>query len=345
MSSQIHVRAAVIALRSRCGASGRGQGDQAPPVATVSLTTKRALRSALGSSDRADLPVRGRAGRPIAGDYRVFVHVESRRRHDDLERRSRVAGRAADVTVEAGAGDRVHAHPVRAGVFVPRRGHDSRWGLYQDNERLPLDRAWTPRIASPGAVVQGGDLELLPRSESIQVIRLSGWHPGEYATEDPTIEWQWRQKLATLSSKNPRRDVLFYLEYDGRPDLFSDKPQTGDGVLSARRRSRRFTASEPELTSGRFRSRLHSLATATWPRYASRSIGHSFRPSCRRQPGHAGTRHPRVPRLHRAPVTPVPARNIATVADDNSCVRCPGPAALLNVCGNPTRRAETCLIG
>ena len=28
-----------------------------------------------------------------------------------------------------------------------------------------------------------------------------------------------------LSLKNPHRDVLLYLEYDGRPDLFTDKPQ------------------------------------------------------------------------------------------------------------------------
>ena len=70
-----------------------------------------------------------------------------------------------------------------------------------------------------------GTLEFLPRSESIQVIRLGGWHPGENAQNDPTTEWQWTQKLAMLSLKNPRRDVLFYLEYDGRPDLFTDKPQ------------------------------------------------------------------------------------------------------------------------
>jgi hypothetical protein len=78
---------------------------------------------------------------------------------------------------------------------------------------------------SPERSYKVGTLEFLPRSESIQVIRLSGWHPGEYATNDSTIEWQWSQKLALLSLKNPRRDVLLYLEYDGRPDLFTDKPQ------------------------------------------------------------------------------------------------------------------------
>ncbi len=62
--------------------------------------------------------------------------------------------------------------------------------------------------------------QLLPQSENIFLIFKEGWHPAEVAAENPAAEWQWTKKTATLSFKNPRKDSLFYLEYDARIDLF-----------------------------------------------------------------------------------------------------------------------------
>ncbi len=66
---------------------------------------------------------------------------------------------------------------------------------------------------------------MLPQSENIFLIYKDGWYPTETHTQDPTIEWQWTRKAATISFRNPRKDSIFYLEYDARADLFTTPQQ------------------------------------------------------------------------------------------------------------------------
>ena len=61
--------------------------------------------------------------------------------------------------------------------------------------------------------------------------RLSGWYAPEFAPDDPTVEWQWTQKAATVSFKNPKRDVTLFLEYDAFGDLPGGAASAGRGVL------------------------------------------------------------------------------------------------------------------
>ena len=53
---------------------------------------------------------------------------------------------------------------------------------------------------------------------------------------NPTSEWAWTKKAATVSFRNPRRDSTFYLDFDARPDLFNPPQQitvsTGGQVLA-----------------------------------------------------------------------------------------------------------------
>jgi hypothetical protein len=70
-----------------------------------------------------------------------------------------------------------------------------------------------------------GTIELLPQSENIFVIFKDGWHQAEVAQDNPAVIWQWTKRAGTLSFKNPKRDVWFYLNVDGRPDLLP-QPQT-----------------------------------------------------------------------------------------------------------------------
>jgi hypothetical protein len=70
-----------------------------------------------------------------------------------------------------------------------------------------------------------GTLELLPQSENIFLIYKDGWHPAEVAQDNAAVEWQWTKKTSTLAFKNPKRDVWFYLNLDGRPDLQAKQPQ------------------------------------------------------------------------------------------------------------------------
>ena len=207
-----------LALASNCGKT-----DQAPPVATVSLATNKtsvALGAPIELTYRFDVA----QGAAIAGDYRVFVHVN---RDDGTtiwnDDHDLPAGMQ---TSQWKPGQTIQYTRTR---FIPAFSYlgeaTIRVGLYKDNERLPLSGQDAADRESPERSYKVATLDLLPRSESIQIIRLSGWHPGEYALDNSTVEWQWTQKLALLSLRNPRRDVLFYLEYDGRSDLFPDKPQ------------------------------------------------------------------------------------------------------------------------
>jgi hypothetical protein len=55
------------------------------------------------------------------------------------------------------------------------------------------------------------------------------------SSEDPTNEWQWTKKAATISFRNPKKDATFYLEYDARTDKFAAPQQvtvrSGDQVI------------------------------------------------------------------------------------------------------------------
>ncbi len=92
---------------------------------------------------------------------------------------------------------------VRAGLYSEKDGH---------------------RATLSGEVVgqreyKVGTLELLPQSENIFLIYKDGWHPAEVAQDNASVEWQWTKHVATVAFKNPKRDVWFYLNLDGRPDL------------------------------------------------------------------------------------------------------------------------------
>jgi len=203
--------------------SGCDSGDETPPVASVSVTTNRPS-VALGAPIELTYKFEPAQGASINGDYKVFVHINrddgTTIWNDDHDLP------AGQQTSQWKPGQTIQYTRTR---FVPAFSYlgeaTIRVGLYKDNERLPLSGQDPADRESPERSYKVGTLEFLPRSESIQVIRLSGWHPGEYAQGDSTTEWQWTQKLALLSLKNPRRDVLLYLEYDGRADLFGDKPQ------------------------------------------------------------------------------------------------------------------------
>ena len=210
------------------------QPDEAPPVASVSLSLGRESRSPDSPLPTAAVPL----GAPIdltyrfevapvatiEGDYRVFMHVN----RDDG---TTIWNDDHDLPVDQQTsrwkpGQIIQYTRTR---FVPAFSYlgeaTVHVGLYRDNDRLSLAGPDPADRELPARSYKVATLELLPRSENLQVIRLSGWHAGEYAAEDSAIEWQWTQKVATLSLPNPRRDVLFYLELDGRSDLFPDTPQ------------------------------------------------------------------------------------------------------------------------
>jgi hypothetical protein len=227
---QISRSTAVIAIGVLAGfGAGCSKNDEAPPVASVSLATnskKVPPGVPLGSPIELTYRFEVAPGAKIDGDYRVFVHVNrddgTTIWNDDHELPP------GQPTSKWQPGQVIEYSRTR---FIPSFSYVGKatieMGLYRDNLRLPLSGPDPADRESLERSYKVATLELLPRSENVQVIRLSGWHKGEYAAEDAAIEWQWMQKQATLSFRNnPHRDVLFYLEFDTRADLFQARPQT-----------------------------------------------------------------------------------------------------------------------
>jgi hypothetical protein len=241
---QISRSATVIALALLAGfGAGCSKNDEAPPVASVSLTTN-SKKVALGSPVELTYKFEIAPGARFDGDYRVFVHVNrddgTTIWNDDHELP------AGQPTSKWQPGQVIEYTRTK---FIPSFSYVGpatiEMGLYRDNQRLPLKGPDPADRESLERSYKVAALELMPRSENVQVIRLNGWHKGEYAAEDAGIEWQWMQKQATLSFRNnPHRDVLFYLEFDARTDLFQARPQTVT-VYSGNEAVATFTVAEP----------------------------------------------------------------------------------------------------
>ena len=111
-------------------------------------------------------------------------------------------------------------------VFVPNYPFigeaTARIGLYDPstNQRLVLN---APEASRREYVV--ATFQIVASSENIVLIPKDGWYQTENNPKDPTTEWQWTSKTATLSFKNPKKDATFYLLYDARPDLFNPLQQ------------------------------------------------------------------------------------------------------------------------
>ncbi len=110
-------------------------------------------------------------------------------------------------------------------MFVPIVPHEGAtkvlMGLYSNasDSRLPLSGTVHDRRSY---VV--GNLDLLKRTEGIFVMFKEGWHAAETPPDNAAVEWQWTRKEATLSVRNPKKDVVLYLHLDS-PGLFPEPQQ------------------------------------------------------------------------------------------------------------------------
>jgi hypothetical protein len=200
---------AVVALAAASGCSR--QEESAPCVATPSVTLARD-RAAIGSP--LTFTYKFDVAQSIPQDYLVFVHVLD----DQGERLWGDDHPPAEPTSAWKPGQKVEYTRT---VFVPNYPYIGpahvRIGLYQPSasQRLPLCATDVARREYEVAKFQ-----LLPQSENIFLIYKDGWHPAEVSAEDPTKEWQWTKKAATISFKNPKKDATLILEYDARTDKF-----------------------------------------------------------------------------------------------------------------------------
>lgn len=94
-----------------------------------------------------------------------------------------------------------------------------RMGLYRDRERVAL------KAEDAGMQeYKVGRIELLPQTENIFLVYKEGWHNPESRTDNPGLEVTWTKKDALVSFKNPRKDVVLYLEADTNSKAFDAPP-------------------------------------------------------------------------------------------------------------------------
>jgi hypothetical protein len=67
-------------------------------------------------------------------------------------------------------------------------------------------------------------MELLPQTENIFLVYKEGWHGPESSPHHPTLERTWTKKDALVSFKNPKEDVVVYLEANTSFKAFAQPP-------------------------------------------------------------------------------------------------------------------------
>jgi hypothetical protein len=206
----------VLAVAAATSCS-RKEADE-PPVATPALALNRE-RVAIGSPVKLTYRFDVAPNAKIDGDYWVFVHVLD----TEGEQLWTEDHRPPVPTSQWQGGQKIEYSRT---VFVPNYPYIGpavvRLGMYsqQTGKRLVLAGNEVSRREYTVA-----NFQLLPQSENIFLIYKEGWHPAEVAADNPASEWQWTQKRATISFRNPKRDSTFYLEYDARTDLFNPHQQ------------------------------------------------------------------------------------------------------------------------
>ncbi len=201
-----------------------GRGDAAPPVATVAFAASQ-TRLPLGSPVVFSYRFEVAPGAAVPNDYRVFVHVKTPDGqilwNDDHD--------LPVPTSQWLPGQTIHYTRLRFVPVDPPYVGDARveMGLYRPGEdaRLSLAGAEPSERGDVARAYTVAALQLLPPSENIFVMYKTGWHPMEFAPEDASRSWQWSQQSGVLNFKNPRADILLYLEYAARADLFPGAPQ------------------------------------------------------------------------------------------------------------------------
>jgi hypothetical protein len=195
------------------GAGCRAKEATAPPVATPSVKLNHD-RAPAGSPMEITYKFVVANNATFAQDYLVMAHVVD----TDEELMWTDDHRPPVPTTQWKPGQTVEYTRT---IFIPVYPYVGdaaiHVGLYStaDQRRLPLSGQDVGQRAYKVAHFQ-----LLPQTENLFTVFKDGWHPAETATNDASTEWQWTKKEATLAFKNPKKDVLLYLDVDSpNPEL------------------------------------------------------------------------------------------------------------------------------
>ena len=208
-------RLAPILLLSVAASCAR-TGEDERPVATPSITLSRpdaAIGSPMDMTYRfavaADAPA-------FAEDYWVFVHFLD----SDGELMWTDDHAPATPTRQWKPGSTVEYART---MFVPKFPYVGETrieiGLFSTTTgtRLPLAADTAGQRA-----YQIATFNLRLQSDNLFVVFRDGWHETEVGDEGTGLEWQWSKQTGTLSFRNPKRDVVLYLQADQPAAAFAE---------------------------------------------------------------------------------------------------------------------------
>jgi len=214
MKSRLFLAAAFAVLAAACG----GSSDTAIPLATPTVSVNH-TRVPLGSPIEVTYRFQVAPAAAFVKDYRVLVHFldadDELMWTDDHVPPQPTRSWKAGQTIEYTRTVFVPLYPYIGDATIVV-------GLYAPgtNERVPLAGETVGQRA-----YQVARIRLQPQTDNVYLAYLDGWHGPETAADNQAIEWQWTRKEGVLRFRNPKRNAVFYLHYDGRPSVF-DTPQT-----------------------------------------------------------------------------------------------------------------------
>src|SRR3954453_332660 len=209
---------AAVAVVTSSTLACRKKDAPAPPVATPSVTLSHE-KAPLGSPVDIHYKFVVANDAKFTEDYRVMVHVVDA----DDELIFAFDHNPPVPTTQWKAGQTVEYTKT---VFVPIYPY-----VGEATIQVGLHSTATQkRVALAGDdagqhAYKVAKLQLQPQTENVFTVFKDGWHPGEIAEHNATVEWQWTKKDATLSFKNPKKDSVFYLDLDNPGSVFTEPQQ------------------------------------------------------------------------------------------------------------------------
>jgi hypothetical protein len=105
-------------------------------------------------------------------------------------------------------------------------------------------------------------LELLPQTENIFLVYKDGWHNPETHPENPSVERTWTKKEALVSFKNPKADVIVYVEGDTCVKCFKSAPELT--VAVGEKAGLRVPIDGPQVHIRKIRVKAEDLGDGEW---------------------------------------------------------------------------------
>lgn len=214
-SAGLALSVAGVALFTACGRKKPAEINPIEPTATFSRT-----RVPLGSAVEVTYTWKlDPTAKKLTTDYQALVHVLDS--HKQMLFAADHRPTPAVAQWEPGK-----SYSYTRTMFVPLYSYvgpaDVRMGLYSAAGR-------GERVALKGddqgmSEIKVATLELLPQTENIFLVEKEGWHSPETSAGAPGQERTWTKKEAVVQFKNPKKDVVLYLEADTNFKAFDQSP-------------------------------------------------------------------------------------------------------------------------